>query len=66
MADDQVTEELCLLHQIERLSAEPEAIAHDFRRYLDHHLGRFLGCDRVYLYQALAYSVRDQIGRAHV
>ena len=44
---DTVKEDLCLLQEIESLSNEPDAIALDFRRYLDHHLGRFLGCDMV-------------------
>jgi len=56
-----VKEELCLLQEIEELSMKPDAIASDFRRYLDHHLGRFLGCDMVYLYQAIAYVVRDRL-----
>ncbi len=56
-----VKEGLCLLQEIEELSMDPEAIALDFRRYLDHHLGRFLGCDMVYLYQAIAFVVRDRL-----
>ena len=55
------TEELCLLQEVDRLPSTADAIAGDFRRYLDHHLGRFLGCDKVYLYQALAYVVRDRL-----
>jgi len=59
--DKPVKEDLCLLQEIEELSCAPDAISLDFRRYLDHHLGRFLGCDMVYLYQALAYVVRDRL-----
>ncbi len=55
------TEKLCLLQPIEHLPSGPEDIARDYRRYLDYHLGRFLGCDPVYLYQALAYVVRDRL-----
>jgi starch phosphorylase len=56
-----VTEDRCLLQEIEYLSNKPKAIARDFRRYLDHHLGRFLGCDMVYMYQALSFVVRDRM-----
>lgn len=54
-------EMLCENAEIEHLPSDPDALAHDFKRYLDHHLGRFLGCDPVYLYQALAYVVRDRL-----
>lgn len=56
-----VREGLCLLQKMKALPNTPDAIAKDFRRYLDHHLGRFLGCDMVYLYQAIAYVVRDRL-----
>ena len=58
---DTIKEDLCLLQGIDELSIEPAAIAKDFERYLGHHLGRFLGCDKVYLYQAFAYVVRDRL-----
>jgi len=58
---EQAAKELCLLQQIDHLPATPEAIEKDYRRYLDYHLGRFLGCDPVYLYQAMAYVVRDRL-----
>ncbi|MCB1788597.1 MAG: glycogen/starch/alpha-glucan phosphorylase [Chromatiaceae bacterium] len=43
------------------LPSSPEDLSHDIRRYLEYHLGRFLGCDRFYLYESLAYTVRDRI-----
>ena len=58
---EQAANQLCLLQPIEHLPSTPDAIETDYRRYLDYHLGRFLGCDPVYLYQALAYVVRDRL-----
>ncbi len=43
------------------LGADAQAIGKDFRRYLSYHLGRFQGCPPVYLYQALAYTLRDRL-----
>ena len=43
------------------LATEPDAIAADFQRYLNYHLGRSLGCPPNYIYQALALTVRDRI-----
>jgi len=53
--------QLCQMQQIDQLPSSAEDIARDYRRYLDYHLGRFLGCDPVYLYQSLAFSVRDRL-----
>lgn len=47
--------------QLEKLSNDPQAISHDFQRYLSYHLGRYQGCPPVYLYEALAYTVRDRL-----
>ena len=46
---------------LEDLPHDADAITQDFRRYLFHHLGRFQSCSPVYVYQALAYSLRDRI-----
>ena len=54
-------EALATLPLMERLDRDAEAIARDFRRYRDYHLGRFPGCDDFYLYEALAYTVRDRL-----
>ena len=43
------------------LGSDAPAIAKDFQRYLSYHLGRFQGCPPVYLYQALAYTLRDRL-----
>lgn len=43
------------------LGADAQAIGKDFQRYLSYHLGRFQGCPPVYLYQALAYTLRDRL-----
>lgn len=53
--------DLCMLPQMDKLPSDPYAIASDFRNYLDYHLGRFLGCDCFYLYEAMAYTVRDRL-----
>jgi len=46
---------------IKALPSDSENISKDFHRYLTNHLGRFLGCIPVYLYTALAYTLRDRI-----
>ncbi len=46
---------------LQKLSTDPCILAEDFRRYLTRHLGRFLGCAPLYLYEALALTVRDRI-----
>ncbi|MCW5587510.1 MAG: glycogen/starch/alpha-glucan phosphorylase [Chromatiales bacterium] len=43
------------------LPSDAQSISKDMSRYLEYHLGRFLGCDRFYLYEALTYTVRDRI-----
>ncbi|MCP5437509.1 MAG: glycogen/starch/alpha-glucan phosphorylase [Chromatiaceae bacterium] len=43
------------------LPTDAASISNDMSRYLEYHLGRFLGCDRFYLYEALTYTVRDRI-----
>ncbi len=54
-------ERLCYLQPIDPLPDNAESIERDFQRYLAYHLGRFLGCDKVYLYQALAFVTRDHL-----
>ncbi len=46
---------------LEPLSNDAANIGQDFKRYLSYHLGRFHGCAQTYIYQALAYSVRDRL-----
>ncbi len=54
-------DDLCVLPEAEKLPVDAKTIEHDFRRYLIHHLGRFLGCNPHYLYEALSLTVRDRI-----
>ena len=46
---------------MEALPNDAESICSAFDFYLTHHLGRFLGCREVYLYQALAATIRDHL-----
>ena len=54
-------EDLCMLPQAEKLPVGQEDLEQDFQRYLIHHLGRFLGCNPYYLYEALSLTVRDRV-----
>lgn len=54
-------EDLCMLPAPDRLPNDAEALEHDFHRYLIHHLGRFLGCNPYYFYEALSLTLRDRI-----
>ena len=54
-------EDLCMLPQAEKLPVGQEDLEKDFQRYLIHHLGRFLGCNPYYLYEALSLTVRDRV-----
>ena len=58
---EQDTKETCVLPNMPGLPSDSEALGDDIRRYLEYHLGRFLGCERSYLYESLAYTVRDRI-----
>ena len=58
---EQETKETCVLPNMPALSSDAQEVSQDIRRYLEYHLGRFLGCDRFYLYESLAYTVRDRI-----
>ena len=46
---------------LEKLPTDSESLASDFERYLNHHLGRFIGCVPIYLYEALSLTLRDRI-----
>ncbi|MGB0847573.1 MAG: glycogen/starch/alpha-glucan phosphorylase [Thiolinea sp.] len=43
------------------MASDPDTIAAHFQHYLTNHLGRFNGCDPVYPYQSISYTVRDRI-----
>ena len=58
---EQETKETCILPNMPALPSDAQQLSGDIRHYLEYHLGRFLGCDRFYLYESLAYTVRDRI-----
>ena len=58
---EQDTTETCVLPNMPALRKDPETLSHSVRHYLEYHLGRFLGCNRYYLYESLAFTVRDRI-----
>lgn len=47
--------------ELKKLPTDSESLADDFERYLTRHLGRFVGCVPIYLYEALALTLRDRI-----
>lgn len=49
------------LSELKKLPTDSESLADDFERYLTRHLGRFVGCVPIYLYEALALTLRDHI-----
>ena len=58
---EQETKETCILPNMPALPRDAQQLSGDIRHYLEYHLGRFLGCDLFYLYESLAYTVRDRI-----
>jgi starch phosphorylase len=58
---EQETKETCILPNMPALPGDARELSQDMHRYLEYHLGRFLGCDQFYLYESLAYTVRDRI-----
>ena len=46
---------------LEKLPTDSKALANEFEKYLTRHLGRFVGCVPVYLYEALSLTLRDHI-----
>jgi starch phosphorylase len=46
---------------MKKLPTDSESLAADFERYLTRHLGRFVGCVPIYLYEALSLTIRDHI-----
>jgi len=47
--------------ELDPLPTDSESLADDFERYLTRHLGRYVGCDTNYLYEALSLTIRDHI-----
>ncbi len=58
---EQDTNDACVLPNMPALPRDAKEISRSLQHYLEYHLGRFLGCDRSYLYESLAYTVRDRI-----
>ncbi|MFK5913843.1 MAG: glycogen/starch/alpha-glucan phosphorylase [Woeseiaceae bacterium] len=54
---------LCMneLREMKKLPTDSESLAADFERYLTHHLGRFVGSVPIYLYEALALTIREHL-----
>jgi len=52
---------LCLLTEMKQLPTDVKAISSDFEYYLTHHFGHFRGCNDIYLYQALAATIRNRL-----
>ena len=51
----------CFLPPMNPLPVHEKALEKSFTRYLNYHLGRFLGCRDYYFYEALALTTRDRI-----
>lgn len=47
--------------RLEPLSCDSAALGRNFKHYWSYHLGRFQGCAPNYIYEALAYTVRDRL-----
>ena len=54
-------QKLCDMPVMQPLPHDAKSICTSFLFNLTHHLGRFLGCRKVYLYQALAAVIRDRL-----
>ena len=52
---------VCIPAELPPADNSPQALGSDFQRYLSRHLGRSQGCDPVYLYSALSYTLRDRL-----
>ncbi|MCU7958496.1 MAG: glycogen/starch/alpha-glucan phosphorylase [gamma proteobacterium symbiont of Bathyaustriella thionipta] len=52
---------LCQLPKMDSLPTDAKSLRVDFEHYLTHHLGHFLGCRPVYIYQAVALTTRDRL-----
>lgn len=61
MSKKKSNDPLCSMPEMQQLPTDKGAICESFNFYLTHHLGRFLGCRHIYLYQALAATVRDRL-----
>ena len=48
-------------YRLEPLPNDAASIGSDFKHYMSYRLGRFPGCASIYIYEALAYTVRDRL-----
>jgi starch phosphorylase len=53
--------DICMLPTMQKLPSDSKTLSRNFLRYLDYHLGRFLGCNNFYLYESLSYTIRDRL-----
>lgn len=60
MAEQQTTD-VYTVPKMPALPDDAETLRDNIRHYLEYHLGRSLGCEPFYLYESLAYTVRDRI-----
>ena len=58
---EQENTEACILPNMPALPSDTETLKRSIRHYLEYHLGRFLGCNDFYLYESLAYTIRDRL-----
>jgi len=58
---EQENPDACILPNMPALPSDPDTLGNSIRHYLEYHLGRFLGCNRFYVYESLAYTVRDRL-----
>ena len=47
--------------KLDPLPCDAAAVGADFEHYLSYRLGRLQGCASIYIYEALAYTVRDRL-----
>ncbi|HET9112498.1 MAG TPA: glycogen/starch/alpha-glucan phosphorylase [Burkholderiales bacterium] len=47
--------------RLEPLACDAATLGRNFKHYLSYHLGRFRGCAPNYVYEAVAYTVRDRL-----
>lgn len=59
--NEHINTDHCTPEDIRILASDPESLEKSFNHNLIYHLGRFLGCDPYYLYEALAITIRERV-----
>ena len=59
--NEHINTEHCTPEDIRIPASDPESLENSFNHNLVYHLGRFLGCDPYYLYEALAITIRERV-----